>query len=492
MPDILFHYERVNPSSWAYLSSLLMLALFFKFNRIWSLRNIDLFLLIALAPGLLLVQYSFENVSAENALPIQKLGFIWLFVAELLLMLRMLMDPALLRRPLLDPNLNTPGLLFLGGSLLFFLMANVVFGKPSAADLSPAQQTASAAEEAEQTTSTEQALTNDTPTDPVTADAATEATEEVADEVANEVASPDTFSTAAPGFSLLYRLPRITTQTVIRQGQQGERPSAELPEAQRVAQATARVMAILSHFLIVVGLIVIGIRHFENPAAGVATATMYLMLPYTALFTGSVAHALPASLLVWAVVLYRRPTLAGMMIGMAAGTIYYPAFLIPLWCSYYWARGVKRFITGMLVTLAVLVITQAATAESWGQFLIHVRLMFGIRLPIEEAEGVWQFWSFWYRMPILAAFVALAFSFTVWPMRKNLGSLICCSAALMLGAQFWHAQGGGLYIAWFLPLVLLAIFRPNLSDTIAARMVPEGWWQLRLRRLNSQAEKQAT
>ena len=25
MPEILFHYERVNPSSWAYLSSLLML-----------------------------------------------------------------------------------------------------------------------------------------------------------------------------------------------------------------------------------------------------------------------------------------------------------------------------------------------------------------------------------------------------------------------------------------------------------------------------------
>jgi len=484
MPDVLFHYERVNPTSWAYLSSLLMLALFFKFNRIWSLRNIDLLLLIALAPGLLLVQYSFENVAAENALTIQKFGFVWLFVAELLIMLRMLFDPALQRRPLLDPNLNTPGLLFLGGSLLFFLMANVVFGKPSAADLSPAQQTVSvASEESSQKES-------------ATGDPAAEKPPELADssaaEAAEEVASADTFSTAAPGFSLLYRLPRITTQTVIRQGKNGEHAAAELPEAQRVAQATARVMAILSHLLIVVGLIVIGTRHFENPAAGVATATMYLMLPYTALFTGSVAHALPASLLVWAVVLYRRPTLAGMLIGLAAGTIYYPAFLIPLWCSYYWERGIKRFITGILITVAVLVITQAATAESWDQFLLHLRLMFGIRLPIEEAEGLWQFWSFWYRMPILATFVALAFSFTVWPMRKNLGSLICCSAALMLGAQFWHAQGGGLYIAWFLPLVLLAIFRPNLSDTVATRMVPEGWWQLRLRRLSLQAENVAS
>ena len=63
MPEILFHYERVNPTSWAYLSSLLMLALYFKFNRIWSVRNVDLFLLITFAPGLLLVQWAWENTA---------------------------------------------------------------------------------------------------------------------------------------------------------------------------------------------------------------------------------------------------------------------------------------------------------------------------------------------------------------------------------------------------------------------------------------------
>ncbi|MEQ8211946.1 MAG: hypothetical protein RH917_19265 [Lacipirellulaceae bacterium] len=468
MPDILFHYERVNPSSWAYLSSLLMLALFFKFNRFWSLRNVDLFLLIALAPGLLLVQYSFENGTADNAARIQMFGFLWLFVAELILMIRMLLDPALVRRPLLDPNLNTPGLMFLGGSLLFFLMANVLFGKPSPAPQSLAQ--AVAASEA---------------SDPTEQQATIEPDE--ADEQTSEA-----LSQAAPGFSFLYQLPRITTQTVIRRGQQGETEQEELPEAQRVAQATTRVMAILSHSFIVIGLIVIGQRHFENLASGVACATMYLMLPYTALFTGDPTHALPASLLVWAIVSYRRPTLAGVLIGLAAGTIYYSVFLVPLWCSYYWKRGVKRFATGVVIGLAVILITQAATAESWSQFLWHVRLMFGIRLPVENADGIWRFWSFWYRMPVLAAFVALAFSFTAWPVQKNLGSLICCSAALMLGAQFWHPLKGGIYIAWFLPLVLLAIFRPNLESTLAERMVSEGWWQLRLRRQSLQANNVAS
>ena len=70
-----FIYVRVAPSTWAYLSSLLMLALFFKFNRFWSVRNFDLCLIILLAPGLLLIeggrQWEAQNKSvavSENKL----------------------------------------------------------------------------------------------------------------------------------------------------------------------------------------------------------------------------------------------------------------------------------------------------------------------------------------------------------------------------------------------------------------------------------------
>ena len=33
MNEILFQYEPVKPTTWAYLASLLMIALYFKFNR---------------------------------------------------------------------------------------------------------------------------------------------------------------------------------------------------------------------------------------------------------------------------------------------------------------------------------------------------------------------------------------------------------------------------------------------------------------------------
>jgi hypothetical protein len=49
----------------------------------------------------------------------------------------------------------------------------------------------------------------------------------------------------------------------------------------------------------------------------------------------------------------------------------------------------------------------------------------------------------------------------------------------MVGAQFWHAHGGGIYVAWYLPLLLLTIHRPNLEDRIALGTVAESWWQTR-------------
>src|SRR3954464_9051149 len=139
MHEVLVQYEPVNPTTWAYLSSLLMIALYFKFNRILSVRNLDLLGLIALAPALLMVQYgrAHSNTGIEHA------GYIWLFAVSGLFMLRLLLDPAMVRRPLLEPNLSVGGLTFLGVSLFVFLMANVVTGTPDAADVAGSQRAAS-------------------------------------------------------------------------------------------------------------------------------------------------------------------------------------------------------------------------------------------------------------------------------------------------------------------------------------------------------------
>ena len=48
-------------------------------------------------------------------------------------------------------------------------------------------------------------------------------------------------------------------------------------------------------------------------------ATLYLLLPYTAQMVGRVEHVLPAALIVWALVFYRRPIVSGAFLALATG-----------------------------------------------------------------------------------------------------------------------------------------------------------------------------
>jgi hypothetical protein len=110
-------------------------------------------------------------------------------------------------------------------------------------------------------------------------------------------------------------------------------------------------------------------------------------------------------------------------------------------------------------------------------------MMFGWIFPrIEHVQGFWglPLNDPVYRLPVLVAFVAMCITLAVWPAQKNLGTLMSCSAAVMIGTQFWHAWGGGQLMAWYVPLALLTIFRPNLEDRVALSAL--GQWTLVRRR----------
>jgi len=459
MSEILLQYKRPDPATWVYLSSFLTIGLFFVFHRFWSLRNFDLILLILLAPGLLMVNEGrkrrlteFENAAgtvsvqaAKNDSPetivtnedldraavmssveVERFGFVWLLGIEVIILFRLIFDPLMVRRPLLEPNLTTGGMLFLGVWLFVFMMANVITSTPRI--------------QIEQ--------------------------------------GPQ----LGPGYALMKMLPAIPTRPV----EDAILGAGEVVPPRSGYVTLARILAITAHLGIITGVIGIGYRHFNNSRAGVGCAMLYLLLPYTAQTTGRVDHALPAMLLVWAVFSYRRPYFAGLFLGVMGGLVYYPLFLFPLWLSFYWQRGARRFVVGTLTALGVmvllLVINRAisdgqvvdgvvvGTSESLGQMLVK---MFGLMMPpMRDLSGIWGLgWQPMYRLPILVAFLILSGFLAVWPAQKNLGTLIGCSAAMMVGAQFWHAHGGGLYIAWFLPLLLLTIFRPNLEDCVAQKVI---------------------
>jgi hypothetical protein len=253
-------------------------------------------------------------------------------------------------------------------------------------------------------------------------------------------------------------------------------------------------MAISSHLAVVAALIIIGYWHFENIKMGIGAALLYLMLPYTAQMTGHVDHVLPAALLLWGVVLYRRPALAGIFIGLATSVVYYPLFLLPLWISFYWQRGLARFVMGVLGSIAVMVFSLVFVSDDLLSFWMKLRPMFALWIPrIDGLHGIWDrglgldpwYWDAWYRLPVIVGCVALAVWLAIWPAHKNLGTLLSCSAAVMVAVQFWHGfgDGGGMYMAWYLPLLLMTVFRPNLEDRVALSVLGEGWFTRRRARL---------
>ncbi len=442
MSEFPFFYNRVSPTTWIHLSSLLSIAVFFKFSRFWSIRNLDLICLIAIAPGLLAVQYGhwvYLRTDPHQA-AIEQAGYIWLFAGGLILLLRMLIDPMMVRRPLLEPNLSTGGLTFLGIALFFFLMTNVLTGNPAAEDR------------------TAPAVGLDAPQ-----------------------ADLDKAAREGPGYPPLFRVPNFITQdmSVLHPAPRDAEKEPPAAAARPISDMLPyRLMLVFLHLSVVLGLVLIGYFHFDNTKTGIAAALLYLLLPYTAELTGFVRHVLPAAPLVWAILSYRRPMLAGMFIGLAVGLTYYPVFLLPLWLSFYWERGVVRFIGGMIPTLAILVGVLFFTNQAG--FVADVKQMFGLTIPQMAPQNFEGFWGLdlldpVYRIPILAACIALAGTMAIWPAQKNLGTLMSCSAAVMLATQFWNAHQGGLYMAWYLPLLLLTVFRPNLEDRAALSVLGTGW-----------------
>lgn len=571
MLDIFMLYE-VNPTTWFYISSLMILCVFFKFRRVWSVRNYDLIWLLMLSPGMIMVAHGYDSC-----------GYMTIHGVSLVLMLRMLCDPLMVRRPLLEVNLTESGLIFTCLALLIFLCAGVVltqWREPASSQTATLEQLLRSrvvkrmiCDEVEieltdgiskkNATSAENLSENEghhSESDPNIQASGIKPEEEYRNldpELVPRATGSDTQpATPSPVISgASERSPVVTGDVSLNTNKKRHHPGSaysqvargpglpffqdfvELPrrfmkDAQRKqlselkhkhsdspetvkeheesdakiypyaesitdkkntsldtsisTRASAPVVrpfgyvllmessAILGQLLVVLGMILIGKRHFENFGTGVAAATLYLLLPYTSQMPSRLDHIIPAVILIWAVVAYRRPIISGMLIGAASALIYYPVFLLPLWCAFYWSRGVLRFITSALSTIFILTVLAIIWSGGWGPFWSQSTEMLGfVGLFTRNADGLWnlEHYGMMFRIPVITTYVILAILLIFWPPQKNLGTLLSSSAVLMIGAQFCHPFQGGLYMAWYLPLMILVIFRPNLEDRVARKAV---------------------
>jgi hypothetical protein len=240
-----------------------------------------------------------------------------------------------------------------------------------------------------------------------------------------------------------------------------------------------RGLAIACHLAIAAGLVVVGWRHFQDVHGGMAAATCYLLLPYTALFVGQAHHVLPSALLVWAVVFYRRPVWAGVFLGLAAGAAYFPLLVFPLWLGFYWRRGAGRFAGAFVLAVGLSLAVVGLQLWLQGDLAASLRAAFDPDWQAWKAprtEGFWQGIHWAYRFPVFIAYLAFVLGTAFWPAPKNLAHVLALSAAVVIGIQFWYADQGGVYVLWYLPLLLLLAFRPNLADRRPPPLAPEGDW----------------
>ena len=510
MPTSLLQYEML-PTTWFYLSSLIILAIFFRFNRFWSVRNLDLIGLVLFGPGLIWLAMSDDTG-----------GYIWLLVVTFLISFRLLFDNIMSRRPLLEPNLTPGGLGFACFFLLAFVAAALLVNRNEMIDT-------------ERTLRLEQVLTARhimknqgmnpktltfppeelanlppgyrpfwsiveqmnlilappkniydriiPPPLPPTEDGSSDSNEGIPTSAESEstVAIPPPLreESALPTGGIVPSTPTSVQSPLVPKSSESESEQSQSADEPFIAPAKTGTifltmsLAIGGHFLMALGFLCFGHLHFGNIRTGVSCAALYLLLPYTNQMVGRLDHLIPAVLLLWAFILYRRPIFSGLLIGTAAALVTYPMALVPLWISFYWKKGAVRFIIGVSFAMTAFVFLLFFSPASLGTYMDQLLHLFGksALMIFSRPEGIWTWDDMIYRMPVMSAYFVLCFGLFLWPSHKNLGTLIACSTLLLLTVQFWQLHQGGLYMAWYLPPLILTVFRPNLEDRVAQSSV---------------------
>ncbi|MFN7806321.1 MAG: hypothetical protein ACK5TO_20085 [Planctomycetaceae bacterium] len=432
MQNFLTGYQ-LSDATWLYLSFVLILAVYFKFSRLWSLRNLDLLLLLMISPGLLMLR------SGEEW---QAWGTWWLMGVSSLGVIRALLDVLFVRRPRLEQNMNAAGMSFLTAATVVFLTMKLL--------TDPVQS------------ETVRALA---PTSSVAGEAAME----------SDLLTPGTEATSGPTTALVKRAVDSISGAVVQQSHAASDRRGD------VEIFTIRGLAILSHVAVIFGLLLVGRQVFGDPDLGFAMSSLYILMPCTAYDLGSVIQVLPAALVVWAICCYRSPFVAGVLLGLASGILFFPAFLLPVWWSFYGRRGGGRFALAVGLT-AVLVVGALWFVSRGGSELVESTLGYvrWTSLQIWEDSPPQSFWGYLgpsWRLPLLVAFLVMVVATTLWPREKTLAHLIAHSAAVVLGAQLWYPHQGGVYVLWYLPLLLMVAFRPMVTNQKAPEITPlTGWF----------------
>jgi glycosyl transferase family 87 len=231
--------------------------------------------------------------------------------------------------------------------------------------------------------------------------------------------------------------------------------------------------AIAFDLAVLLGLFVLGRRLRPGVAGrelGWVLAFAWAALPYSTFALETNANdSLVAAFLVWALVAIASPAGRGALLALATATKFAPLLLAPLF-----ARGAddalprRSFGRGIRGAAIFLVALAAVTTLVFVPFLPDGGLaeLFGRTVGYQTGrESPFSIWGQvpgidWLHTAVKVGAVALAVLVAFVPRRRGTVQVAALAAAVLIAVQLTASHWFYLYIPWFAPLLLAALFAP--------------------------------
>ncbi len=241
------------------------------------------------------------------------------------------------------------------------------------------------------------------------------------------------------------------------------------------ALPAAHATAILFDLLVVLGLVLVGRRLGGNRLAA-TLAFAWLAYPFSAyVLATNTNDAIMPALLVWGFWLATSDWARGAFAALAGWTKFAALLVAPLWLTY--PDGLRR-----APSLRFCAAFAAATVAAFSILLLEPGLLdalrtfsertLGFQLDRESPFSIWGWGQYHARgIPDLAivqrvvqvGVLVLAGVAAVVPRRKGPLELAALTAAILIAFELALTHWFYLYIVWFLPFVLLALFVPRTA-----------------------------
>ncbi len=252
----------------------------------------------------------------------------------------------------------------------------------------------------------------------------------------------------------------------------------------------AKTTVLAFDFLAMLGLYLFG-RRYGGHAMGLQLALLFALNPYILTLGGGfglqqTSHITGIPFVVFALLFVARPVVAGLLLAVACGMLYYTVFLFPLWIGYYvrttgWKNAVK-FTAAVAVVgcvcLGLILTFTVPNAEHENMSALRAFLNDTVYQQQfkEGGYGTSEF-SFWGQHPrfgqwgkpaagVLYLLFCAALAFI--PRRIDMSRLVAMTAAVLIGTQLVLSHGGGTYIGFYTAPLLIVLFGPREYPAVRA------------------------